>query len=162
LSGWYAQHVQAATRTELAHADIALRIAYGDLNYHDIENYIPWPFQSALRFPRMPRGYADDLRKMIWRVAFNLDWYLGPPRRLLRASWLAVLFSLILVPALLGLLFILPSLAATRTSLWLIFALLAVSALLVYHDCLRWQAWQRVLVLHLRERLAGDGAGRQT
>lgn len=157
LEHWFTHRCEAGIRAKLANADLALRIAYGNLNYHDIEDYIPWPFQVALRFPLMPRGYGDDLRRMVWRVAFNLDWYLGPPRRLLRASWVAVLSSLILVPALIGLLFIMPKVIVIRSGLLLIFGLFTLTGLLIYRDCLRWQAWQRVLVLHLRARLATDG-----
>jgi len=156
VEGWYYRQVKEQTRARLAQTDIAVRVAYGDLNYHDIEDHIPWPFPSALRFPRMPRGYADDLRRMVWRVAFNLDWYLGPPRRLLRASWLAVLLVLILVPAAIALMLVQRNWSMIMGGSWLIITLLAATVVLIFRDTIRWQAWQHELVEHLRRRLVAD------
>jgi hypothetical protein len=156
VEGWYYRQVKEQTRARLAQTDIAVRVAYGDLNYHDIEDHIPWPFAVALRFPRMPRGYADDLRRMVWRVAFNLDWYLGPPRRLLRASWLAVLLVLILVPAAIALMLVQRNGSTIMGGTWLSITLLAAAVVLIFRDTIRWQAWQHELVEHLRRRLVAD------
>jgi hypothetical protein len=79
-------------RGELDRQGLLERIAMEGLPTGRVVDYIPWPF--SLLFSRL-RAVKPELNRELRLVASNLDWYLRPPRRLLRSAWLAHVFSLL-------------------------------------------------------------------
>ena len=77
-------------RARLDASTLAARIVAGACTAALIAACVPRPFGFLANFPSPPKHYADELREQLWRVAFNLDWYLDPPRRLLRGFWSAL------------------------------------------------------------------------
>ncbi|MBN2081679.1 hypothetical protein JW859_05655 [bacterium] len=153
-TGGAAWHRRRITR-RLAQTDIVMRVALGELNYHEIEAHVPWLFRKHLDIPAMPKGYADDLRKMIWRLAFNLDWYLRPPRLLVRASWIGSAVGLLLV--LVTILLAFAGIPFDSTSLVvIILVLLDIAFLLVWWDAVKYSIWSRLVVSAVRQRLLAE------
>ncbi|MBN2081678.1 hypothetical protein JW859_05650 [bacterium] len=156
LIGAYLRAMQARIKRKLDGSDIAMRIAIGDLNYAEIEEYVPWLFKGLLRFPLMPRGYADDLRKMIWRLSFHLDWYLKPPATYIRLSWVALMAAAVLVVVCAVLVLMTWSSLGLTVGLWLLLGgLIVILALIGYDATLYWYTPQ-LLVAKVREQLAAD------
>jgi hypothetical protein len=160
-------------RLQLDSSELALRLASGELKHDAIFDYVPWAMRWWLQFPRMPRAYGDDLRLVLWRVATNLEWYLGPPRRLFRPAWVAsLLLGLgVLVPVLIPLTLLSSSnnllfsnlttgsrSAADSGTYLLILALLGIPIILLTSVILEYQRLRlgsEELVRYLRGRLAG-------
>jgi len=57
---------------------------------------VPRLLQPLLDIPSRPKGHADELRAQIWRLAYNLDFYLNRPHSLIRPFWLCSFTQLIL------------------------------------------------------------------
>ncbi|MCH7471536.1 hypothetical protein IIA79_01090 [bacterium] len=75
--------VRSSSRERLAKSDLAVRLASGWIEQDAIFEHTPWPWRYLL-----PRGQADELMPRLSRIAGNLDWYLGKPRRLFRPYWI--------------------------------------------------------------------------
>jgi hypothetical protein len=164
---------RARLRRQLESSELALRLASGELKHDAIFDYVPWAMRWWLQFPRMPRAYADDLRLVLWRVATNLDWYLGPPRTLFRLAWVASLLLAMgtLLPVLLPFALMRSSnnpmfsslssgsgTAADSSTYLIILALLGIPLLLLTVVMLEYQRLKlgsEELVRYLRWRLAG-------
>ncbi len=98
-----AEDYEQQIRAQLQQSSLALRLASGSLDFESIEPFLPrWP-RPLLYDGLRPKAYGDDLRRVLWRIAMNLDWYLGPPRRFFRLAWLSPVLLLLLLPAVLGL-----------------------------------------------------------
>lgn len=65
-----------AARQRYEQSSLLLGIASGALTADSIEQD-PLPGLRVQGKLRMPRGYVDDLRRLLWRIAHNADWYLG-------------------------------------------------------------------------------------
>ncbi|MCH7471537.1 hypothetical protein IIA79_01095 [bacterium] len=156
-------------REELAASAVAERIASGELIHDEIYSHAQWPLAFMLHFPQAPKAYADGLRKVIWRVGFNLDWYLHPRRKLLRMSWIALPVLILLASTLFvssmmympgssynpPLMEVLVVAIRQRPLLGVfLFALWIPLLVPIIIDGARRQIWVDELIRHLRERLA--------
>ena len=146
----YAAAERRLVRRRLAASDLSERIAAGVLDQDLIFEMTPWPWRMLL-----PHG--SDLPAQLWRVAANLDWYLGPPRRLLRPLWFYNILWAVAAIAAAAILYV--GLASGGS-------LLNVPAMIMYSLALllsipqsflqhRRQLWTGELALYLRERLEG-------
>jgi hypothetical protein len=165
----YSRRVRAATKHALNESDIAIKVSSGELIENDPLERVPWPWSLTI-----PGLKVKGLTQVIQRVAWNLDWYLKPPRVYWRWIWLfkaplllylGSLFFLVLIMLALPIINLrnltaspdyLESIAQMvdmigATSLidsWAYFFLLPLCFL---H--FRRQIWTEELVRHLRERL---------
>jgi hypothetical protein len=153
----FQQDVEAETAKWLIRSDLAARITTGEIDRMVIEQYVPRPFRFCVRWPRIPRSYDDEFSKTAWRVAFNLDWYRGRPRRLLRARWVGWLTLIMLLPIVIAIVALFDLPLIDQLGVGLVLAVLAVLAYLGFRDSLRASAWARAFVVHLRERIGDDG-----
>jgi hypothetical protein len=160
LSADWEQRYRSRIAAQLEASGIAFVIGSGDLRHEDLAAHVPYIFRYKLRFPLLPKAHADSLRRIIWQVGFNLDWYLGPPRRLLRWSWWAVpLLTLVQVVVLLVTVAI-ATMATEGRSAWVWLLPVLMGGLMLALDSLRGVAarqvgvWTSELLRYLRERTA--------
>ena len=157
---------RARLDAELERSGFAELLASGELKPAGIAEYVPWIFRWQASFPRAPKGYGDDLRRALWVAAYNLDWFLAPPRLLVRPAWIALYFLAALLPASFALQFLLINSMITHIAhntpqeltgfAWRILSILlviGVCALLV-DEYLKVRHRQGALVAALRRRLA--------
>ncbi len=82
-------------RNLISKSNLAIQILNQDFGDRKLEEFVPWAFKIfVMNRPRM-FGQGDELRNMISRVSFNLDWYLHPAKRLVRPVWLYMVGSAI-------------------------------------------------------------------
>jgi hypothetical protein len=77
-------------RSRLEDSSIAQRLAAGDYEVEAIRRYVPRPLRFWLDLAGPPPAYAGQLRRSLWLMAYNLDWYLKPPATLIRPCWITV------------------------------------------------------------------------
>jgi hypothetical protein len=88
----YSKLLRDRIRQSLAGSQIAERIASRSLEQDTIFEYTPWPWRKLL-----PQG--NDLSSQLTRMAANLDWYMLPPRRMLRPLWIFNILCLLILCA---------------------------------------------------------------
>jgi hypothetical protein len=151
----WAERYRAHIRQRLEQSSLAYLIGSGELNYTALADHVPWIMRWQLRFPQLPKAHADELRRVVWQVGFNLDWFLRTPQRYVR--WHLLTYPLI---GLLGFaVIVLTALeayaAATPARWWLVLAGGACLELLdlsrTVHP-IRVEVWTSELIRYLRER----------
>jgi hypothetical protein len=158
---------RAAMERRLEGSGLLELLATGELRALDLEEHVPWVFRLLLRFPRMPRGYGDDLRRALWSVALNLDWYTGPRGMLLRPAWIAAAVIILSMAVSFALPFASISYILHNSSqqaavtppawLWsglLLFALDLAAGVVAADHAMKVRVWYDVLIVSLRRRLA--------
>jgi hypothetical protein len=74
---------------QLEASALSTRIASGELRAEELLAHVPRAVRWLAAYPDPPKAYADELRRVIWRVALNVDWYLQRPRVFVRVTWVA-------------------------------------------------------------------------
>jgi len=154
----FASEVRRKIRKRLASGDLLVYLL--SLSDDPIFTHTPWPWRLTL-----PGSIKVDqsYQVLLHRVAWNLDWYLGRPKRLWRLQWLTTPLIFLTLFIYLGL--VIPSCVERLMTggfselgdSWIDFLvydwlplLLLVPIVLLKH---RRQIWTEELVRHLRERL---------
>jgi hypothetical protein len=153
-------------RLRLEASSVAERLAAGDYEVSAIRQYVPKPFRFWLSLAAPPKAYAGQLRQSLWLMAYNLDWYLKPPARLVRLCWVTTSLAILLGLAALVFLFRDMVLSQTGTAPeWLghswklallnvpvVLALLAPAVVYAANVTI----WIDELLAHLRRRMTAE------
>lgn len=163
-------------RTKLDDSGIALLIAGGELDVAGLLEHTPWVFRFIHNAKQMPKGFADNLRLLIWRAGLNLDWFMDHPRTLLRPAWITNIALLLVGFGSLVLTFMAPfrmisnltssmgtnspvpsvsEIFAIGNIKWLLLAALIPLAAPGIIHATKTRIWTEELIRHLRSRLAG-------
>lgn len=93
---------RAVVRQLLGQSGLIRRLDAGDPSLDEIKQYAPRAFRWTVDLFKPSDPKCTTLRRQGWLVAFNLDWYLKPPARLLRLHWITTCASLALALLLFG------------------------------------------------------------
>jgi hypothetical protein len=151
-------------RRALDKSPLIEKVTSGKVQAVKLAGFTPWPWRYYADKPAPPSNITTQTGKIIWRVMYNLDWYLGPPRRLFRPHWLCS-WLFLLVPIALGAA-IVCLLGTTHTVSFdpgQSLVMLAGTLLFIFvMGVLAWpsisyrytvEVWTSELLAHLRERL---------
>lgn len=132
-------------RETLAHSNIAVLLAAGPQQACQIYDYVPSPWRELYLGAR-PRSIEEVTRL----VALNLDWYLKPPARLIRAEWIWLgLAALILLASTVSLLFALAGQLPLTGGSILLPVLVAIVIWTLLQGDPRRAGWIKLLRAHL-------------
>ncbi|MBN2082378.1 hypothetical protein JW859_09255 [bacterium] len=82
VRGKQAKLVRATLKRQIDRAGIAVLLASDPSEASRIYEYVDYPFNQLMLGPK-----PKTLEEVTRLVAQNLDWYIGPPRRLFRPEW---------------------------------------------------------------------------
>jgi hypothetical protein len=134
-------------------SEIAIRIASGELTSDDIYENTPRPLRFMLDFPKKPKGYADALRQVLWRVTFHLEYYLKRPETYIRGSWILTPMLFLIAITLFAGTFASSSPADITGAMTLLFVALGGALVAPIVDALKVRIWAEEFVAYLRDRL---------
>jgi hypothetical protein len=170
LAVLYSVQTRRKVRMELETSTVAVRLASGELAEDPIFTRTPWPWRLLVP----GAGEQPPVAEIIRRVAWNLDWYLRPPKSYWRFNWILMPLCAVLSLFFLGIPFMnwlvywlydtrhiyLPRLywyfsnqggdAGLRWNLILLGVLATLPICFIHY---RRQIWTEELVRHLHERL---------
>ncbi len=75
------QELATGLKRRLEASELTASLLAGEAREDQLLDHTPWPFDQWLRLDRPPPAYAAGLRRTLWRVALNLDWFLNAPAR---------------------------------------------------------------------------------